>query len=270
MTTGSGFDGWDVRESGPVDAAHSVLLLPGGLCTTAFYEDLMSQPKLVRAPVRLVAATLPGFGNTPYPRDLSMENYARLAGRLAADTGCDVVVGHSLGANVAIEMVAAGDFSGPVVLLSPTFSRADEARELAFVNRVDPVPVIGSLIWTVMLKLVPYAARKSLPEARRETLTAELRKNNPAFCRRIVRNYFAYLDRHGSLVPRLCRSGSPAWVVRGDRDEVGFSAEERRDVEACPGVTLVEVPDATHMVMTDQPGRVAEIILEVIAANPGQ
>ena len=33
-----------------------------------------------------------------------MENYARLMAGLAADLGCDVVVGHSMGANVALEM----------------------------------------------------------------------------------------------------------------------------------------------------------------------
>ena len=36
-----------------------------------------------------------------------MENYARLMAGLAADLGCDVVVGHSMGANVALEMAGA-------------------------------------------------------------------------------------------------------------------------------------------------------------------
>jgi hypothetical protein len=38
------------------------------------------------------------------------------------------VVGHSPGANVAIEMLAAGHFSGPLVLLAPSFSREDESK----------------------------------------------------------------------------------------------------------------------------------------------
>ena len=111
--------GWVVYEYGPQGADHAVLLLPGALATAVFYDDLLAEPELRDAPIRFVATTLPGFGGTPAPDDLSMENYARLAGRLAADLGCDVVVGHSLGANVAIEMAAAGEFSGPLVLLSP-------------------------------------------------------------------------------------------------------------------------------------------------------
>lgn len=113
------FDAWDIKESGPADAGTKVLLLPGGMCSTAFYDDLAAAPPLASAPVRLVAATVPGHAGTTPPRDLGMENYAALAGALAAERGCAVVVGHSIGANIALEMAAGGHFTGPVVLLSP-------------------------------------------------------------------------------------------------------------------------------------------------------
>ncbi len=119
---------WDIRESGPADAERTVLLLPGTLATAAFYDDLMAETRCAEASIRFIAATLPGQGGTPPSEDLSIEGYARLASRLAADRGCDAVVGHSTGANVAIEMAAAGDFSGPLVLLAPSFSRVDESR----------------------------------------------------------------------------------------------------------------------------------------------
>src|SRR3954467_4274407 len=123
---------WDVRESGPLDAEHTLLLLPGGMCTTVAMEPIMDA--LAPAAIRVVAATLPGFGRTWHPDDLSIENYAALAGKLAADVGATVVAGHSLGANVALEMVAEGGFDGPVALLSPSFSREDEAKELGTMN----------------------------------------------------------------------------------------------------------------------------------------
>jgi pimeloyl-ACP methyl ester carboxylesterase len=267
VNTGNAFDGWDLHESGPADAEHTALLLPGGMCTGVFYDDLMAEPKMAEAPVRLVAATLPGFGNTPHPNDLSMENYAGITGRLASDLGSDIVVGHSFGANVAIEMAAAGEFAGPVVLLSPSFSREDEFKSLALVDRIGAVPGIGAVAWAAMIKIMPYAMKSSLPAARRDALLSELKKNDPGLCRQLVRHYMRYLDRHGSLVPRLCASGVQSWVVRGDRDEVGLTDEERRGLESCPHVTMVTVPDATHMVMTDQPARVAAILLEVIAAS---
>ena len=87
-----------------------MLLLPGGWCTAVFYEELMAEPTL--AGVRLVAVTLPGNGGTPAPEDVNIENYSRLTSELAADLGCDVIVGHSMGANVALEMAGSGAFSG--------------------------------------------------------------------------------------------------------------------------------------------------------------
>ena len=132
-------DGWIVRESGPARPRHTVLLLPGALATARFYDDLLAEPALTQAPIGFVNTTLPGFGGTPPPDDLSMENYAAQASKLAADFRCDVVVGHSLGANVALEMVGSAQFSGPVVLLSPSFSRADESKVPRALDRLSPV-----------------------------------------------------------------------------------------------------------------------------------
>jgi hypothetical protein len=63
-------DGWDLRESGPADADHTVLLLPGGLCTAVFFDDLIAEPKLSEGPIRLVAATPQGTG-ARHPRRTS-------------------------------------------------------------------------------------------------------------------------------------------------------------------------------------------------------
>jgi pimeloyl-ACP methyl ester carboxylesterase len=192
-----------------------------------------------------------------------MENYAALAGTLAAERGCDVVVGHSIGANVALEMVAGGHFAGPVVLLSPTFSASDEDKALAIANSLGRVPGVGMLAWAGLVKLTPRAMAGNLPPARREALTAEFEKNDPAFCRQVIRHHFDYLHRYPDLVSRLRDSGATAWVVRGDHDDIGLTDEERAGLEAAPGVTLVMVPDAGHLVMVEQPVAVAELVARV-------
>src|SRR4051794_31393055 len=172
---------WDVRESGPVDAERTLLLLPGGMCTTVAMEPIMDA--LAPSAIRVVAATLPGFGHTWHPDDLSMENYAALAGRLAADVGADVVAGHSLGGNVALEMVAAGLFSGPIALLSPSFSREDEAKELGTMNSIGRVPGIGLLAWRAMLKVMPRAMKSKLPAEHADVFAADLGNHDARFCR---------------------------------------------------------------------------------------
>ncbi|HEV2671307.1 MAG TPA: alpha/beta hydrolase, partial [Gemmatimonadales bacterium] len=244
---------------------HTVLLLPGALATAVFYDDLLAEPKISDASIRFVATTLPGFGRTPPPEDVSMEHYARLAGTLAADLGCDAVVGHSLGANVAIEMVAAGEFSGPVVLISPSFSREDESKFPRALDRL--ARVLGHLPYALMLKIIGPAMKSSLPPHRRDALIAELQKNDPGFLRRETRSYLEYLDRHGSLAPRLCDSGVQAWVVFGDRDDIGLTDEERDALEACPRVTRVTIAGAGHFTLNEKPGQLAEIVLEAVASK---
>ncbi|MEV8098599.1 alpha/beta hydrolase [Kitasatospora sp. NPDC085879] len=264
MSGAAQFHAWDVRESGPADAPHRVLLLPGGLCGTGFYEDMMAAPELAGAPIRLVAATVPGHAGTVAPKDVSMENYAAITAAFAADRGCTAVVGHSMGANVALEMVGGGHFNGPVVLLSPTFSRQDESRALAVASAVGRVPGLGALAWPTMLWLAPKALADSIPERRRPALLADLRKNSAPFCRRAIAAYFEYLDRHGSLASRLCGSGVRAWVVRGDRDEVGLTDSERAALLTCPSVSLEEIPDSGHLVMVEQPGAVARLVADAV------
>jgi hypothetical protein len=76
------------------------------------------------------------------------------------------------------------------------------------------------------------------PPERRGALVAELKNNDPRVIRQLMRPYLEYLDRHGSLVGRLCDSGVSSWVTFGEKDDVGLREEERRGLEACPRVSL--------------------------------
>ena len=164
-----------------------------------------------------------------------MESYAKLASRLAADLSCDVIVGHSLGANIAIELVSAGEFTGPVVLLSPSFSRTDESR---FPRALDKLSrVLGHLPYSLMLKVIGPAMKSSLPAARAEVLANELKQNEPRFLRDQTHQYLAYLDRHGSLANRFSDAAPTAWVVYGEKDDVGITAGERALLQAAPDIT---------------------------------
>ena len=58
-------------------------------------------------------------------------------------------------------------------------------------------------------------------------------------------------------------STSRAVVAFGDNDEVGLTGHERSGLEACPDVALVTIPDATHFMIVEQPGWIAERIVEL-------
>ena len=174
-----GWQTWERRESGPPDADLTVLCLPGGMCTARSYAELMAEPAL--AGVHLVAVTLPGHGGTPPPQDLSVEHYAALTAGLADEIGCDAVVGFSMGANVAIEMVGCGAFEGPVVLLAPSFSRQDEAAFMRGIDRLSRV--LGPLPYSAMLKMIGMAVKGNpLPPERLDELVADSRPTTRGSC----------------------------------------------------------------------------------------
>ena len=176
---------WEVVESGPADAHRTVLLLPGGMCSARSYAEVMAEPAL--AGVRLVAVTMPGHAGAPAPQDFRCEAYARITAELARDQGVDVVVGFSMGATVAYEMVVSGAFGGPVVLLGVSLSAPDEPGFFRAIIRLGSI--LGTLPFAV-LKLGAGAMVKqaALPSDRR----AELRAN----ARLIIDSY-----RDGSCVP---------------------------------------------------------------------
>lgn len=253
-----------VVESGPADAEQSVLLLPGGWCTAVFYEELMAEPAL--AGTRLVAVTLPGNGDVPAPADVSMESYARLASSLAAEYGCDVVVGHSCGANIALEMAASRGFTGPVVLLAPCFSRQDESRVVRVPDRL--ARVLGWLPFEALRRLLPLAVKDSpLPPARTQVLVGELRKNDPRSMRRVMHAYLRYLDRYGSVASRLGESGVPAWVVHGESGDGGMTADERRVMQAYASVRIVTIPGPSFFTASEEPALVAGIVVQALHAG---
>jgi pimeloyl-ACP methyl ester carboxylesterase len=197
-----------------------------------------------------------------------MENYARLAAELAREIGADAVVGHSLGGNVAIEMVGGGHFTGPVLLLSPSFCKEDEFKALVVLDRLGRIPGVGRLVWRVALKGMPAGMKKEMQERiaaeRAEELAADLANNDPVFCRRSVRAYMRYIDQHGSVAGRLCDSGVRAVVVFGDEDQVGLRDDERSQLEASAQITLTEMPDSTHMLLVEQPALTAQHIRDLV------
>jgi pimeloyl-ACP methyl ester carboxylesterase len=253
---------WQWVEVGPPDPRHTVLLLPGGLCTSAFFEDLMSGGALEAASVRMVAVTLPGFGGTKPLGDPSFEGWVDACADLAADLGCDAVVGHSVGANVALEMAASHRFDGPVLLLAPSCSRVDESMFLRVLDRTSTV--LGSLPYALALRMMGVAMKGAFPAERHDALAAQMKHNDPKFVRSSSRSYLRYLDRNGSLVPRLCESGTRATIVLGDEDDVGLTDAERAEIEACETLSFVAIPEAGHFTLNQRPDRVADLLLELL------
>lgn len=226
------------------------------------YEELMAEPTL--AGVHLVAVTLPGHGGRPPLEDDSVENYARLTSGLAADLGCDAVVGFSMGANVALEMVGSGGFVGPAILMAPCFSPKDEAAFLRVLDRL--AHVLGHLPFSAMVKMVDQAAKGSpLPADRLDALVGELRKNDPRVLRGAIHKYLSYLRRYGSVAPRLGEAGVPAWVVHSEKGDGVVTADQLRMLEAYPAITVIKLPGKSFFMPNEEPDLLAGLVLDALA-----
>jgi pimeloyl-ACP methyl ester carboxylesterase len=252
---------WELREAGPVDAERTVLLLPGGMCSAGSYAEVMAEPAL--AGMRLVAATLPGHAGAPPPDDYSVENNARFTRELATKVGADVVVGFSMGATVALEMVSSGAFTGPAVLLGISLSAKDEA---AFFRAIVGLgSVLGGLPAAVLAKgAASMVKRVPVSAERQRELREDFRKNVPQNVRPGLREYMRFLHRHERPAERLCRTGVATWIVHAEKGDGGLTDTERRTLEACPHVRLVTIPGAVFFLPNEVPERIADVILEAV------
>jgi pimeloyl-ACP methyl ester carboxylesterase len=258
---------WELREAGPVDAEHTVLLLPGGMCSAGSYAEVMAEPAL--AGTRLVAATLPGQAGAPPPDDYSVENYARLTGELATKVGADVVVGFSMGACVAVEMVASGGFTGPAVLLGVSLSAKDEPAFFRAIVRLGGV--LGGLPAAVLAKGAASMVKRVPVSAERQAeLRDDFRKTVPQNERQGLREYLRWLDQHERPAERLCRAGVPMWIVHAEKGDGGLTDDERGTLEACPHAHLVTIPGSVFFLPNEVPGRIADTILEAVSHTRGQ
>jgi pimeloyl-ACP methyl ester carboxylesterase len=255
---------WELREAGPVDAQHTVLLLPGGMCSAGSFAELMAEPAL--AEMRLVAVTLPGHAGASPPDDYSIENYARLTSELATKLGADVVVGFSMGAAVALEMVVSVAFAGPAVLLGISLSTKDEPAFFRALVRLGSV--LGGLPAAALAKgAASMVKRIAVPADRQAELREDFRKNVPRHMQRGLREYVRWLGRHDRPAERLCQAGVPTWIVHAEKGDGGLTDDERQTLEACPSAHLVTLPGHVFFMPNEAPGPIADVIVEAVRSR---
>jgi pimeloyl-ACP methyl ester carboxylesterase len=254
---------WELRESGPSDAKHTVLLLPGGCCSARTYKELMDEPAL--SGMRLVAATLPGHAGAPPLQDPSIENTARVAAELAEKVGADVLVGYSMGATVAYEMVVSKAFTGPTVLIGISLSAEDEAG--FFLRMVKLGSVFGSLPSKILSTGAAAMVKKDTasPERRRE-LKADFKKNVPRENQPALRLYVDYLYQQKRPAELLCETGVRTWTAHSaEKSDGGLTDAERATLEACATTKVITIPGASFFIPFERSAACAEIIAEASA-----
>ena len=257
-------EAWELLIAGPDDADRSVLLLPGGANAARSYDLVMADPAL--SGVRLVATTMPGMAGAPLTDDVSVPGMARAAGELATANRCDVVVGFSHGATVALEMVLSGTFKGPIVLLGLSLSTDDDAA--FFVRMVRLSQKVGSWPFGILLRLMPLMARSAkLPEQHKRELIEDLKQNKAGDAVRVSAEYLDYIASDRDFAAELVSSGTDAWVVHAEKGgDGGLTDTERATLESADNVTLVTVPGKVFLLPDEAPKQTAAVIATALSA----
>ncbi|KRF23978.1 alpha/beta fold hydrolase [Phycicoccus sp. Soil803] len=253
---------WELLTSGPEDADRSVLLLPGGANAARSFDLVMAEPVL--SGVRLIATTLPGMAGAPLGEDGSVPAMARRVGELATVHRCDVLVGFSHGATVALEALLSGHFRGPVVLLGISLTPEDEAWFFRAVVRASQK--VGPWPMATLLRLLPLMVRSAkLPEPHKRELVADLRQNKARDSVRVSGDYLDYIAADADYATRLAASGTPVWVVHAEKGDGGLTEAERATLQTAAQVTLVTIPGAVFLLPDEAPQQTAAVIASALS-----
>jgi pimeloyl-ACP methyl ester carboxylesterase len=255
-------ESWELLTAGPPDADRSVLLLPGGANAARSFNLVMADPAL--SGVRLVATTLPGMAGAPVSEDVSIPALARRAGDLAKEHKCDVVVGFSHGATVALEMLLSGQFKAPVVLLGISLTTEDEAGFFRAVVRASQK--VGSWPMAILLRLMPLMARSAkTPELHKKELIEDFKQNKARDSVRACIEYLDYIAEERDFAAELAASGNPVWVVHAEKGDGGLTDAERATLHQAPNVTLVTIPGAVFLLPDEAPQQTAAVIATALS-----
>jgi pimeloyl-ACP methyl ester carboxylesterase len=213
------------------------VLIPGIGVSSTYFERLA--PHLNEfGPVH--ALDLPGFGGVPHPDNaISIEQYADLVGKVIDDLGLDdpIVVGHSMGSQVATSLV----------------SRRPELTTLVLIG-----PVVNAAERRVLL-----AGRRFLQASWHEPFTVKaLAISAYLFCG------FKWFSR---ILPKMMRFPIEQYlpqvkahtlVIRGEFDAVAPRDWVERVGKLLPSSRTWEIPGAAHSVMYAHAEEVARLCVE--------
>ena len=221
---------------------------------------------------RVVRVDLLGHGDSPTSADgFAPEDQAQAVEKTLAEIGVDkaVVLGHSLGADVAIALAELSDRVERLIIV-------DEGPDY----RVATFPFGHKLTVHTRIGALLHAATTdfSIHIAYRYAFAPGFSVRKAFADDRIVRDHrkMSFACFRGSLVEkqrytdesphddRLRKLGVPTLVIFGSEDRFYDSVESCRRYGAVPGVRVERIADVGHSPMIESPRRFTELVCGVV------
>jgi pimeloyl-ACP methyl ester carboxylesterase len=236
------------------------------------FKEIWWSTLLALAPhVRAFAPDLPGHGDTPLQGSVTMRQVAERLARFCAACGLGriVLVGHSMGGNVALELALAHPaLIDRLVLVDPAAQPADMPGYTR--SYLDPLSGWASLRASMALarplnliaQRVPHAHGGGLvrPAIRR---AAYMARHDADALRALLDSMFA-----NPIGPRLADVRVPTLVISGEYDPLVPPPLSRQVARAIPGARYAVVRGAAHNPHDERPREFASVLLDFLQSSP--
>lgn len=243
-------------ESGPQD----VVLVHGGAAHSRWWDHIAP---LLTAGRRVVALDLSGHGESDHREVYHLDRWADEVLAVAADAGiCEnpVVVGHSLGGLITLHLGRSGrmPMSGAIIIDSPVGGSPDH-QDAAGALRFRPHRIYPTLDEGIE-HFRPMPRQPVLPYVARHIAEHSLRAVAGGYVWKFDSRLFPESDPPSTLDGLSC----PVVLLAGQHGIVGPALRETwtRDDGR---VAVVQIPDAGHAAMVDQPIALLSALRGVLA-----
>jgi pimeloyl-ACP methyl ester carboxylesterase len=252
-----------------------IVLLHCYACSLRWWQRLTP---LLNANHRVAMVDLIGFGGSQKPKGgYSIGEQARAVAEALNRLGVEgaVIVGHSMGGEVATAVAESSSELVDRVAVIGTRSSTDEAQ-LPLEARLTYAPVLGEAVW----RLRPDGLiKRGYEDAFAPGFDFEAAFDDPDQV--VVDNramtYTSYertadeADRFseaGTVAARLAAAGVPLLAIFGSEDQIVDPAAAAASFEAVPGATVRTLDGVGHSPNLEAPEETAELLLRFAAAAP--
>jgi pimeloyl-ACP methyl ester carboxylesterase len=258
-----------VLEAGPANGRPIVLL--HGWCESVYTFDA-TIPALAAGGCRVLAFDLPGHGLSDKPNGeepYTTDALARFVRNAMHATAIDraTIVGHSMGAGVALRLVRTHPSSverlvllSPVGLGSSLFIHPVRWLTPRIVDRITPAIMTRTLFHLVLR--IAFGTRDRPTRRDVDQYWAPTQFDEYARACRACAHAFTW---NRLTTDELASLALPVLVVAGGRDRIVYGIEKR--ARRIPNAQVVVVPDGGHLVVQDCSSRVNQEILRFLAGS---